>query len=312
MALLTFGITESVGGPGECQASIRGPARDDARVAWLGVGNAQHCAQVGQDLLTRMASTTLSFQPKREARRGGAVADLARRAQKLVRLIADRRFRAGLRHGVAATIEHAGALAGRSFASVVDIGANRGQFTLFVAGLYPQARIFAFEPLPGPYAVLARIAAGHDRTHTFQAAIGPRAATARIHLMHPDDCSSLLAPTGRQTAMFPQTRLAGTLPVEMAPLHAFVGPGDLCAPALLKLDVQGFELAALEGCASLLDRFAAVYLECSFVPLYADQPLADEVLAHLREQGFRLAGVYNLAHDRDGRAVQADFLCERR
>ena len=90
-----------------------------------------------------------------------------------------------------------------------------------------------------------------------------------------------------------------------------MGPGDLGAPALLKLDVQGFELAALKGCASLLDRFAAIYVECSFVPLYAGQPLADEVLEHLRTQGFRLAGIYNVAHDHEGRAVQADFWCAR-
>jgi FkbM family methyltransferase len=260
-----------------------------------------------------MALISPDIQLERDMRAdGGAVADLGRRAHKLLRLLADRRFRAGLRHGVGATIEHAGALAGRDFASVVDVGANRGQFTLFVAGLYPQARIFAFEPLPGPYAVLARIASGRERIQTFRAAIGPRVATASIHVMHPEDSSSLLAPTERQSAVFPQTRLAGTLPVEMAPLHAFVGPGDLCAPALLKLDVQGFELAALEGCASLLDRFAAVYVECSFVPLYADQPLADEVLAHLRAHGLRLAGIYNLVDDRGGRAVQADCLCERR
>jgi FkbM family methyltransferase len=260
-----------------------------------------------------MATTAFSSQPDRERRAGGGVAaELVRRAKKLLRLVADRRFRAGLRHGVAATIEHAGALAGRDFASVVDVGANRGQFTVFAAGLYPQARIFAFEPLPRAYALLARVAAGDQRIRTFRAAIGPRAATARIHVMHPDDSSSLLAPTGRQTMFFPQTRLAGTLPVGMAPLDAFVGPGDLCPPGLLKLDVQGFELAALAGCASLLDRFRAVYVECSFVPLYADQPLADEVLAHLREHGFYLTGIYNLVHDRAGGAVQADFLCERR
>ena len=98
----------------------------------------------------------------------------------------------------------------------------------------------------------------------------------------------------------------------MAPLPAFIGPGDLHVPALLKLDVQGFELAALSGCASLLDRFAGVYVECWFVPLYTEQPLADEVLAYLRDQGFRLSGVYNLTHDRSGGAVQAAFLCERR
>ena len=259
-----------------------------------------------------MASIMSVFQPERERRATpGAAADLARRARKLLRLMADRRFRTGLRQGVAATIEHAGALVGRNFASVVDVGANRGQFTVFAAGLYPQARIFAFEPLPEPYAVLTRLAARHPRVVAFRAAIGPRAATVPMHLMHPDDCSSLLAPTGQQGATFPQTLLTGTLPVEMAPLHAFVGPGDLTGPALLKLDVQGFELAALEGCSALLDRFAAVYLECSFVPLYAEQPLADEILAHLRDQGFRLAGVHNVVHDHAGRSVQADFLCER-
>jgi FkbM family methyltransferase len=259
-----------------------------------------------------MAAAAWDIQPSRETRADlGAIADVVRRARKLLRLLIDRRYRAGLRYGVAATIEHAGAFAGRDFASVVDIGANRGQFTVFAHGLYPRARIFAFEPLPGPYAVLARIAAGHQRSQTFRAAIGPEATPARIHVMEPDDCSSLLAPTERQSALFPRTRLAGALPVEMAPLHAFIGPGDLHAPALLKLDVQGFELDALAGCAALLDRFAAIYVECSFVPLYAGQPLADEVLAYLRDQGFPLRGVYNPTQDRGGRAVQADFLCTR-
>jgi hypothetical protein len=55
----------------------------------------------------------------------------------------------------------------------------------------------------------------------------------------------------------------------------------------------------------------AIYVECSFLPLYAEQPLADEVLRYLRDQGFRLSGVYNLTHDRIGRAVQADFMCVR-
>ena len=80
---------------------------------------------------------------------------------------------------------------------------------------------------------------------------------------------------------------------------------------MFKLDVQGFELEALRGCESLLGRFEHVYCECSFVPLYEGQALADEVIAWLRERGLRLVGVYNLACDREGQAVQADFLFER-
>ena len=55
-------------------------------------------------------------------------------------------------------------------------------------------------------------------------------------------------------------------------------------------------------------HFAWVYCECSFIEWYAGQALADEVIAWLRERGFKLCGVYNMAYDRDGKAVQADFL----
>lgn len=243
---------------------------------------------------------------------GAVTADLVRRGRKLARLLADARFRAGLRHGVAATIEHEAALAGRDFASVVDIGASRGQFTLLSAGLYPEARIFAFEPLPLPYAVLARVTARNSRIRTHRVAIGPQAGPARMHVMRPDDCSSLLAPTERQTTIFRGSGRNGVATVTVGPLDVFVAARELAPPSLLKLDVQGFERAALEGCAALLDRFAAVYVECSFERLYEGQALADEVLAHLGAHGFGLKGVYNAVYDGRGRAVQADFLCARR
>ncbi|MHB8311541.1 MAG: FkbM family methyltransferase [Metallibacterium sp.] len=80
---------------------------------------------------------------------------------------------------------------------------------------------------------------------------------------------------------------------------------------MLKLDVQGYELQALRGCETLLEAFAWVYCECSFVELYAGQALADAVIAWLRARGFGLLGAYNMANDRDGRVVQADFLFGR-
>ena len=97
----------------------------------------------------------------------------------------------------------------------------------------------------------------------------------------------------------------------MAPLREFILAEDIRPPALLKLDVQGYELEALRGCEDMLDQFAYVYAECSFVELYAGQALADEVIAWLRERGFRLRGVHNMDYDRGGRAIQADFLFAR-
>src|SRR5437899_4779053 len=38
--------------------------------------------------------------------------------------------------------------------SIVDVGANEGQFAKWISTLFPLAHIYAFEPLPRPYAIL--------------------------------------------------------------------------------------------------------------------------------------------------------------
>lgn len=216
-----------------------------------------------------------------------------------------------IRHRVAAGVEHAEVLFGLDCRTVVDIGANRGQFALVAVQCRPHARVISFEPLPAAAAKFREVFAGDDRVTLHEVAIGPVAGNATIHISRRDDSSSLLPITATQVALFPGTAESATAIVRLAPLREFIPAADILPPALLKLDVQGFELEALRGCEDLLDRFAYVYAECSFVELYGGQALADEVIAWLRERGFRLRGVHNTVHDRNGRAIQADFLFAR-
>jgi FkbM family methyltransferase len=213
-----------------------------------------------------------------------------------------------LRHRVAAGVEHARILSGLDCRTVVDIGANRGQFALVARRCLPQARILSFEPLPAAAAKFRAVFAGDDRVTLHETAIGPTPGNATLHVSRRDDSSSLLPITSTQVALFPGTAEIATATVRVGPLREFIPAADVRPPALLKLDVQGFELEALRGCEDLLDQFAYVYAECSFVELYAGQALADEVIAWLHERGFRLRGVHNMDYDRGGRAIQADFL----
>lgn len=219
----------------------------------------------------------------------------------------DRLWLRALRLGVAPSLEHLRVLRLMAPETVVDIGANRGQFALAARRVFPGARIASFEPLPEPAVVFRRIFAGDDGVQLFESAIGAEAGSATIHLSARDDSSSLLPITAEQDRLFPGTAEAGLQTIRVGRLADFVTASEIAPPALLKLDVQGFELQALRGCEDLLDRFQWVYAECSFVELYRGQALADEVIAWLRERGFALRGVYNMAYDRDGRAVQADF-----
>jgi FkbM family methyltransferase len=191
---------------------------------------------------------------------------------------------------------------------VVDVGANRGQFALVARHCFPEARIVSFEPLPRPASRFARVFARDPAVVLHQVAIGPEEEVATMHVSSKDDSSSLLPMTVLQNRLFPRTAEVDTQQVRTTQLTHFITDSQIDRPALLKLDVQGFELQALQGCAELLKAFSYIYVECSFVELYANQVLADEVIAWLRKRNSRLVGIHNVSYDRGGRAIQADFL----
>ena len=231
---------------------------------------------------------------------------------KLIRCLAAPSYRTALRkYGVAAGVEHESVLSSLACRSVYDIGANRGQFALVVRRIFPKARILSFEPQPGPAARFRAVFAGDAQVTLYEAAIGADRGEATIHVSRRDDSSSLLPISARQDALFPGTAEAGTITVKVGPLGDFVIEDEIKLPAVLKLDVQGFELQALQGCSSLLHRFAYTYVECSLVELYEGQALADEVIAWLRGRGFALRGMHNPTVDRNGCVIQADFLFAR-
>ena len=129
-----------------------------------------------------------------------------------------------------------------------------------------------------------------------------------IHVSRQDDSSSLLPITSLQNKLFPGTGEKEVRTIKVRPLDAVLDRKDIEKPAFLKLDVQGFERQALEGCKSLLPLFSYVYVECSFVELYSGQSLAHEIISYLDNCGFALSGIYNLSYDKSGKAIQGDFL----
>ncbi|MCS0504872.1 FkbM family methyltransferase [Ancylobacter mangrovi] len=233
------------------------------------------------------------------------------RARKLAFGLSHPRMRKALRQGVAAAIDHREALGPLKPQTVLDVGANRGQFALIARHLWPQASIISFEPLPGPAAYWHRAMEGDARARLVQAAIGAERQTMKINVTSADDSSSLL-PLGETHQKIYGSSVTDQIEVKVAPLGDFVAPEEFRAPTLLKIDTQGFELEVLKGMAGLEKNISHVYAELSFVELYAGQPLASEVLSYLDGVGFELAGVYNIAADKDGKQIQADMLLKNR
>ncbi len=227
---------------------------------------------------------------------------------KLARIAVNPEYRRGLKQGVAASVEHSSVPFSDRIATVIDLGASRGQFALFAAGRFPGARIICFEPQPGPRAELHGLLG--DRVEIHPVAVGSEPGRETMNVSASDDSSSLLEIGQDQQKVFPGTGKVDTIEVEVTTLDQAL-PDPLAGPCLLKIDVQGLELEALKGGPKTLSQVDEALIECSFIELYEGQAMADQVIALMFEAGLRLAGVYGPTIDSEGRMVQADFFFRR-
>lgn len=229
---------------------------------------------------------------------------------KALRLVRYPRARTALlKDRVAATTEHFGVIRQVAPASLIDIGANKGQFSVAVRTFAPTAEIHAFEPLPSAQARFASVFRGDARTTLHPFAIAAEEGTTDLHVGSREDSSSLLPIAEAETIAY-GVRASGTIAVETRRLASVIDVSSLPRPILLKIDVQGAELEVLKG----ITDFSAIdfiYIELSFVELYVGQPLFDEVYEFLRRSGYRLRGLFNLSSTEAYGATQVDVLFDR-
>ena len=217
-------------------------------------------------------------------------------------------YKALIKYQVAPSIEHMNVLRSVRSELFIDIGANRGQFSLAAQKAFPSAEIMCFEPLTSAYKVLDTIFRSKPKVKTHHVAIGDAETEMAINVSKREDSSSLLDILDSQTKIFPGTGRRDTEQVTVRRLSNFIPGEGLLKSIFVKIDVQGYELEVLKGALDIIKGINYFYIECSFLELYKGQAIASDVIEFLSNQGFLLDGIYNLHHDRAGMAVQADCL----
>jgi FkbM family methyltransferase len=126
---------------------------------------------------------------------------------------------------------------------VFDIGANVGFYSLLAAvRIGTTGRVYAFEPLPRNLGFLRRNLDLNriGNVEILDAAVAAQSGVAAFDVGG-GPC------LGRVDA-------AGTLAVRAVSIDALVSSGELPPPSVIKMDIEGGELAALEGARATLER----------------------------------------------------------
>jgi FkbM family methyltransferase len=200
-------------------------------------------------------------------------------------------------------------LAARKIDTVLDIGANEGQYATMVRRAGFRGKIISFEPLVEAYSKL-RQAAARDPLWTVapRMALGDHEGTLLMHVASNSVSSSALSMLDAHLRAAPESAYVGSETVPVSRLDTVVEDMRVDGQNLfVKVDVQGFEPKVLEGAPRLLDRIRGVQLELSLVPLYDGETLFLCQVHSLARKGFELWGLVPSFVDKEtGRTLQVD------
>ena len=191
--------------------------------------------------------------------------------------------------------------------TVIDVGANIGQFAVDASELYPDAVIYSFEPLPGPYSQLLINTKSFSKFNPYNIALSDHKGTTKMYSNDFSQSSSILEMAESHKKAFPHSTNATPVKVKVQTLDAIFNGVELDTDILLKIDVQGLEKQVLDGGKETIKKVKVIIIETSYISLYKDQPLFDDVHDQLAKVGFRFHGnLGQLLHPTDGSILQGD------
>ena len=170
---------------------------------------------------------------------------------------------------------------------IVDVGANSIDGPpLYTPLLCAGATLVGFEPHPDAFGRL--IQGKRDNETYLPHAIGDGKAHT-LHICAAEGMTSLLSPNPAVLNLFhgfsPCSQVTAKQPVETVRLDDI---DEASGADMLKIDIQGGELMALQHAETLLKSLLVIQTEVEFLPMYVNQPLFSDVDQFLRSRGFVL------------------------
>lgn len=197
--------------------------------------------------------------------------------------------------------------------TVLDIGANEGQFALMIRKLLPDTAICSFEPIPDCYNKL--IAHFHSDTafKAFNVAIGDKEEMIEMNINDFSPSSSLLEIDDLHVENFKHTSHSKKQLIPVKTLDSFSAQLNLLKPYMVKIDTQGYEDKVISGGQQILAGADVIFVELSYKSLYKEQTLFDDIYNALVRLDFEYHGNFEeLLSPINGAVLQSDGIFIKR
>lgn len=197
--------------------------------------------------------------------------------------------------------------------TILDVGANIGQYGKQLRDIGYKGKIVSFEPLSSAFTQLKKTSENDSFWEVHNFALGDKQEVASINIAGNLYSSSILDMLPAHIKSAPDSVCVGKETIHMKTLDSvfpdLVNPGNR---VYLKIDTQGFERHVLAGAEATLPSIDIIQLEMSLVPLYKDELLFDKMYQFICSKGYKLIALEPGFTDSDtGELLQVDGIFHR-
>lgn len=185
---------------------------------------------------------------------------------------------------------------------IFEIGACEGEDSIKYSRLFPNSKIYAFEPLPKNIKLIENNLRDYSisNVYYYNKALSSKEGYAEFFVSkgRPKDAeesdwdygnkSSSLLPPAEHINLVDFIEFKEKIIVETTTLKSFCNTNNISVIDFVHMDVQGAEIMVLEGAGDLIHSLKSIWLEVSKVQLYKNQPLVDEVNKFMTKHNFLL------------------------
>ena len=171
-------------------------------------------------------------------------------------------------------------------ATIIDVGANAGQWLKAVNPSNLIGTVWCFEPLEIPYKELEKSAKSYPNVKVFKLAFSDFAGPVKMFVASNGGASSSINVPTEHLKLHSTIEFSKRETVNVSTIDEFFSKHKFFLPVYLKIDTQGHEWNVIKGGIKTLTNVAVVELESSMTAQYQGEKAHHDLMNELIKLGF--------------------------
>jgi FkbM family methyltransferase len=193
--------------------------------------------------------------------------------------------------------------------NILDVGANKSEWSIIAKSFFPEANLYLIEPLSEMEPYLKEFCEKNPGSKYFLNGAGSK-IEKHVLTTWGDDLAGANCLVKENASLKSTNKQREILIVT---IDSLINEGKLPVPELVKIDVQGFEIEVLKGAERLLGQTELFIIESSLFKFYEPVPIISELISYMVLRNYEIYDFSGyLRRPSDGALGQVDICFAKR